>query len=132
VNVKPKPNRTTASFTVYIDPTVISKLRFDADARGFKTMRQYIETLAVAGLAPGWKRQAGSFTTAGQAVVPTVLGHRLVQAIEAVRDRVDAGEPVEALLPDLRALRVDVERTLNVIRVSYLAEVDAHEARIGR
>ena len=125
-----QPRRSYASLSTQIEPSLLEKAKRDARADGFKTQREYIEALITNGLPRDAGGRLGQFVSAEPALLPTLLGHRTVRALEAISDRIDAGEDVGTLEADLRDIRRDVAATLAKLHVAYEREVDARDERL--
>jgi hypothetical protein len=127
------PIRTTVGLPTRIAPSSLQRAQFDARRFGFKTLRAYLEALIKQGLVDdehGGDGRLGQFASAEPALLPTLIGHRTVRALEALSDRIDAGDDVALLEADLRALRRDVAVTLSKLHAAYEREVDARDERL--
>lgn len=128
------PNRTTVNVPTQIAPALVWQAQADARASGFKTLRAYLEVLITQGLSAesdddvGGRR--GQFLSAAPALLPTLLGHRTVRALEALTDRIDGGEDVGTLETELRSLRTEIVGALLELRGDYEREIDARDERL--
>jgi hypothetical protein len=128
MNRKPA-NRTTVPLSITVAPRFVEKLKSDALRRGFKTARAYLEALIDLGVPDDEIGLPQQFESVLPTQLPALLGHRTVLALEAVKDRIDAGEEMEPIAAELRAIRRDVANALLKSVPAYNREVDAREAR---
>jgi len=124
------PRRSYAALNTQIEPLLLEKIKHDTRVRGYKTQRLYLEALIANGLPDDVGGRRGQFLSAAPALLPTLLGHRTVRALEALSDRIDAGEEVGTLEADLREIRKDVAAALSELHVAYEREVDARDERV--
>jgi len=136
------PVRTTVPVTTNIRPELLQRARVDSERAGFRTLRAYLEALIAQGFVaddrddsgpnePNEQTQslAAAYPSSAWALGPTILGHRLVLAIEALTERTRAGENVGTLEHDLAALRRDVVEHLIGLRRDYDREVELRDRR---
>lgn len=122
--------RTTINVPLRIAPAAIAKLRHDAQISGFKTTRAYLEALIEAGLPEDAIGLPEQFASAELARLPTLLGHRLVLALDAVRDRIDAGDDLRPLEDLIRPTIQQVADHLYALHGAYERECDAKDERL--
>jgi hypothetical protein len=147
VSTRKPPNRTTVNVPVQIAPHFIGALKADADRAGYKTQRAYLEKLIAQGLPADddpnepavigeeSKTLAAAYPSSAWAMGPAILANRVVLAMEALTERIRAGEDVEALRTDLMSVRREMVEHLMALRTDYDREVEArdrrHYARFG-
>jgi hypothetical protein len=135
-------NRKTFSIPTSIGQEFIDQLRVDAVSRKYPTVRAYLEALITRGLrkdydpkqkvlAPREVPRAlhAEYPSSAWAIGPGALSHRTVKAVEALTDRIHAGEDCEALRVDLMSLRWEIGQHLLALRKDYDAEVEARDDR---
>jgi hypothetical protein len=136
-----KCNRTTVPVTTNIRPELLDRAKADGDRAGYRTLRAYLEALITQGLTSDrpteepdepdeqTKALVSAYPSAAWALGPSILVHRTVLALEALTDRIRAGENVGALERDLTVLRKDIGAELWHLRGAYDREVAARDAR---
>jgi hypothetical protein len=138
------PVRTTVPIPTNIKPAMIERAKADADRAGYKSLRAYLEALIDRGVIADeeigegeepeepdeqTKSLAAAYPSSAWALGPAVLGNRTVVAIEALTERIRAGEDVEALRVDLMSLRWKIGEHLLSLRADYDREVEARDRR---
>ena len=146
MEARKRPNRKTVDVQVQVAPEFVAQLRLDTERARYRTQRAYLEALIAQGLVPEAEPRAnapvgqtesleGAFPSAASAIEPTILANRVVLALEALTERVRAGEDVEALRVDLMSVRHEIVQHLVALRADYDREVAArdrrHYARFG-
>jgi hypothetical protein len=141
-------NRKTFSIPTSISKEFIEQLRLDAGERKYPTVREYLEALITRGLRrdydpskkvfePGElpRALASAYPSSAWALGPAVLAHRTVAALDALSERIQAGEDCETLRADLMSLRWEIGQMLLALRADYDTEVEArddkHYGRLG-
>ena len=142
------PVRTTVPIPTNIKPAMVERAKVDADRGGYKSLRAYLEALIDQGVVDGrdaedepeepdaqTKSLAAAYPSSAWALGPAILANRTVVALEALADRIGAGEDVQALRVDLMSLRWEIGQHLLSLRADYDREVEArdrrHYARFG-
>jgi hypothetical protein len=119
---------------------MLQRARADSERAGFRTLRAYLEALIAQGLVvdpdesplePDAQTQslAAAYPSSAWALGPTILGNRLVVAIETLSERIRAGEEVGTLERDLASLRREIVEHLVGLRHDYDREVEARDRR---
>jgi hypothetical protein len=136
-----KANRTSVPITTNIKPEMLARARADADRRGYTTLRAYLEKLIAQGLddeddpdeSPVLDEQgeslAAAYPSSAWAFGPGILGNRVVMALEALAERIRAGEDMEPLRTDLTSLRFEIAQNLLGLRKDYDREVEVRDRR---
>jgi hypothetical protein len=141
-----RPNRTTVDVPIQIAPHFLVTLKADAERAGYRTQRAYLEALIAQGLLPEEDREpsapdeqtqalAAAYPSSAWALGPAILANRVVLSIEALTERIKAGEEVETLRVDLMSVRREIVEHLMSLRADYDREVESrdrrHYARFG-
>jgi hypothetical protein len=119
---------------------MITRAKADAERAGFRSLRAYLEMLIAQGLVAEEDAEpnppdeqtltlAAAYPSSAWALGPTILMHRTVAAIEALAERAQSGEDVDALRTDLMSLRWEIGQHLLALRGDYDREVAARDAR---
>lgn len=137
-----KVHRTSVPITTNIRPEMLQRARVDSERAGFRTLRAYLEALIAQGLVADdgddtgpnepneqTKSLAAAYPSAAWALGPAILGNRLVLAVEALTQRIQAGEDVGTLEHELTLLRRDVVEHLIGLRRDYDREVELRDRR---
>lgn len=137
-----KPNRTTVAVGTHVRPEMLEQAKADAERGGYRSLRAYLEALIAQGIVPEAQdiarpiepdeqaqSLAAAYPSAAWAIGPAILMHRTVAALEAVAERVRAGEDVGSLERDLTALRREIGEHLFALRRDYDREVELRDAR---
>ncbi len=137
-----KVHRTSVPITTNIRPEMLQRARVDSERAGFRTLRAYLEALIAQGLVADdiddtgtnepneqTKSLAAAYPSSAWALGPAILGNRLVLAVEALTQRIQAGEDVGTLEHDLTLLRRDVVEHLIGLRRDYDREVELRDRR---
>ena len=135
-----RPARTTVPVATNILPEMLERAKADVERAGFRSLRAYLEALIVQGLiaeedvtgpAPDEPTLtlAAAYPASAWAIGPTILAHRIVLALEALAQRISAGEDVESLRADLMSLRWEIGQHLLALRGDYDREVAIRDAR---
>jgi hypothetical protein len=135
-------NRKTFSIPTSIAKEFIDQLRSDAVLRKYPTVRGYLEALITRGLRKNYDPKQkvlaprevpralhAEYPSSAWAIGPGALSHRTVKAVEALTDRIHAGEDCETLRVDLMSLRWEIGQALLYLRRDYDAEVEARDER---
>jgi hypothetical protein len=148
MHARKRPNRTTVDVPIQIAPHYVAKLKVDAERAGYPTQRAYLEALIAQGVVTGdpsadealasdeqTQSLAAAYPSSAWALGPTILGSRVVLALEALTERIRAGDDVEALRCDLMSARREIVEHLLALRTDYDREVETrdrrHYARFG-
>jgi hypothetical protein len=135
------PNRNTVPVTTSIRPEMLDQAKADAERSGYKTLRAYLEALIDQGLLPveddlidespdaQTKSLAAAYPSSAWALGPAILMNRSVMALEALTERIRAGEEVEPLRADLMSLRWEIGQHLLRLREDYDREVQVRDLR---
>jgi len=141
-----RPNRKTVDVQVQIAPEFVAHLKRDTERTQYRTQRAYLEALIAQGLVPEAEPRTqadeaesanlqAAYPSSAWALGPTILANRVVLALEALTDRILAGEDVEPLRADLMSARHEIAQHLVALRADYDREVAArdrrHYARFG-
>jgi hypothetical protein len=130
-----KRNRGTVPVGTDISPEMRERLRADAARMRYPTFRAYLEALIEQGLVDGLPADeqleslGTTYPSSSWALGPTILGNRLVRAVEALTERIHGGEDMGALRTDLMSLRREVVAHLLTLRADYDREVQVRDAR---
>jgi hypothetical protein len=121
---------------------MLERARIDTERSGFRTLRAYLEALIAQGivtdradkaelLQPNEQAQtlSAAYPSSAWALGPAILGNRLVLAIEALTERIQAGEDVGSLAGDLASLRREIVEHLVGLRRDYDREVESRDRR---
>ncbi len=121
---------------------MLQRARIDAERAGFRTLRAYLEALIAQGLVTSDRADeapvvvdeqaqglAAAYPSSAWALGPAVLGNRVVLAMEALTERIRAGEDVGTLERDLAALRREIVGHLIGLRNDYDREVEVRDRR---
>jgi hypothetical protein len=128
-------NRTTVPVATNILPEMLERAKVDAERKGYRSLRAYLEALIAQDDddSPLAEEETQALTAAypssAWALGPTILLHRTVVALEAVAQRIRAGEDVGTLERDLTALRREIGEHLFALREDYDHEVEARDQR---
>jgi hypothetical protein len=134
-------NRQTFSIPTSISAALIEQVKADAERSGYHTLRAYLEALIAQGLiseedhepgaAPDEQTQtlAAAYPSSAWAFGPAILASRVVLAIDALTERIQTGEDVEALRADLMSVRREIVEHLMGLRADYDREVEARDRR---
>jgi hypothetical protein len=128
--------RTTIPLPTRLRPEIVKRAIDAADRRSDKSLRAYMEALIAQGLVKGapvsakqTESLASAYPSSAWAIGPAVLANRAVMALDALAERIQAGEDCEALRADLMSLRWEIGQMLLALRVDYDREVEARDAK---
>jgi hypothetical protein len=129
-------SRRTIPIPTRILAEVVEAAKFAAERSGHKTLRAYIEQVIAQGIVDGApvsaehpQSLAATYPSSSWALGPTVLSHRTVMALDALAERIRAGEDCGALRADLMSLRWEIGQQLLALRVDYEREVEKRDAK---
>jgi hypothetical protein len=122
---------------------MLARAKADAERDGYQTLRAYLEALIAQGIVPDevgddiepdepdeqTKSLAAAYPSSAWAFGPAILMNRVVVAIEALTERIRAGDDVESLRCDLMSLRWELGQHLLGLRRDYDREVEIRDRR---